>query len=228
MNNQDAGIFLEQSAASLSPNSYDIRIMSRRNFLRAGVVATAGIYLGTGEATAHAASDSTPAGKSSVLTQSVTDRDREYMRLAIHHMRQAGVVDKSGGPFGTVIVRDGKVLATAGNSVVRDHDPSAHAEVNAIREACRRLRTVDLSGSVLYSSCECCPMCYATAYWARISKIYYAAAWTDFDDLFDDANISRDMAKPYPQRLLAPQQILQGEAQKVWQEFRKIPDGPRY
>lgn len=122
------------------------------------------------------------------------------MRLAIRQMRRAGVVDKIGGPFGAVIARDGNVLAVAGNSVARDHDPSAHAEVNAIREACRRLGTVDLSGSVLYSSCECCPMCYATAYWARIGKIYYAAAWSDFDDLFADANIGRDMARPYPKR----------------------------
>jgi tRNA(Arg) A34 adenosine deaminase TadA len=159
---------------------------------------------------------------------SVTDKDRIYMREAICQMRQAGVVDKTGGPFGAVIVFDGKIIAAAGSTVMRDHDPSAHAEVNAIRQACRTLSTVDLSGAVLYTSCECCPMCYAAAYWARISKIYYAAAWSDYDDLFDDANINQDVAKPYSKRLLVPQQMLQEEAQKVCKEFREMPDGVRY
>ena len=157
-----------------------------------------------------------------------TEKDKEYMRMAIHMMREAGVVRKTGGPFGAVIVRGTQVLAVAGNSVIKDNDPSAHAEVNAIREACRKLGTYDLSGSVLYTSCECCPMCYATAYWARISKIYYAAAWNDYDDVFDDSNINNDIAKPYPQRLLVPEQILNEEAQKVWKEFRALPDGARY
>ena len=125
------------------------------------------------------------------------------MRQAIQMMRQAGVVDKTGGPFGAVIVRDGKVLATSGNSVVRDNDPSAHAEVNAMRIACRAVGSPNIPGAVLYSSCEPCPMCYATAYWARISKIFYAASWSDYTDLFDDTNIGQDMAKPYPQRTVA-------------------------
>lgn len=152
----------------------------------------------------------------------------DYMREAIRHMRQAGVVDKSGGPFGAVIVLNGTIVATAGNSVVKDHDPTAHAEINAIREACRRLGTVDLSGAILYTSCECCPMCYSAAYWARISKIYYAASWKDYDDLFDDLHIQLDIAKPYPERRLAPEQVLQKEAQEVWKEFRLVPDGARY
>ena len=83
-------------------------------------------------------------------------------------------------------------------------------------------------GATLFTSCECCPMCYATAYWARIDKIYYAAAWTDYADLFDDSNISIDMKKPYAQRVLHPEQMMQGEAQKVWLEFRKMPDRARY
>jgi guanine deaminase len=160
--------------------------------------------------------------------QPVTDQDREFMRQAIQLMRQAGVVDKTGGPFGAVLVRDGQVLSATGNSVMRDHDPSAHAEVNAIRAACRKVGSPNIPGAVLYSSCEPCPMCYSTAYWARISKIYYAASWTDYADLFDDSNISQDMSKPYPRRKVALQQILRDEAQKVWQEFRKLPDRARY
>lgn len=150
------------------------------------------------------------------------------MRQAIQLMREAGVETKSGGPFGCVIVKDGQVIGAAGNSVMRDHDPSAHAEMNAIRQACKTLQSVDLSGAVMYTSCECCPMCYATAYWARISKIYYAAAWQDYADLFDDANINDDLQLAYSQRRLAPQQILREEAAVVWEEFRKLPDGARY
>ena len=159
---------------------------------------------------------------------SVTDQDREHMRDAIRQMRQAGVIDKTGGPFGAVIVLDGKIIAVGGSTVMRDHDPSAHAEVNAIREACRTLGTVDLSGAILYTSCECCPMCYAAAYWARISKIFYAAPWADYDDLFDDSKIKQDLGRSNPERLLAPQQILREEADEVWKEFRQMPDGARY
>lgn len=157
-----------------------------------------------------------------------TEQDLLYMAEAIRLQREAGVISKTGGAFGAVIVKDGKVIAATGNSVIRDNDPTAHAEVNAIRAACRTLNSLDLSGAVLYTSCECCPMCYATAYWARISKIYYAAGWNDYDDLFDDSRISADIRLPYAERLLAPEQILQAEAQAVWKEFRDLPDGARY
>ena len=83
------------------------------------------------------------------------------MRLAISLMRQAGVVERTGGPFGAVVVRAGVVLAAAGNSVLRDRDSTAHAEINAIRQACRAIGSHDLSGAVLYASGECCPMCYS-------------------------------------------------------------------
>ena len=99
-----------------------------------------------------------------------SDQDQTLMREAIRLMRDAGVVNKTGGPFGAVVAKDGEVVAAAGNSVVRDLDPSAHAEVNAIRAACKKLGTWDLSGCVMYTSCECCPMCYATAYWAGFAR----------------------------------------------------------
>jgi len=143
-------------------------------------------------------------------------------------MRQAGVVDKTGGPFGAVIVHEGKVLSAAGNSVQRDSDPTAHAEVNAIREACRKVGQPHLKDAVMYASCEPCPMCYSTAYWARIGKIFYGASWDDYSDLFDDSNIQKDLNKPYTERQVAIQQILRPEAQLVWAEFRKVPDRARY
>jgi guanine deaminase len=148
------------------------------------------------------------------------DQDREHMRQL---MRKAGVIEKTGGPFGCVIVRDGEVLAATGNSVLKDNDPSAHAEVNAIRAACKKVNAPNLRGATMYTSCEPCPMCYSTAYWARVSKIYYAAAWTDYSDLFDDSNISMDMKKPYAERAVPVEPLMRNEAQKVWLEFRECP-----
>ncbi len=152
----------------------------------------------------------------------------EHMRQAIALMRQAGVVERSGGPFGAVVVRDGTVLGAAGNSVLRDHDPTAHAEVNAIRQACRTIGSHELRGAVLYSSGECCPMCYSAAFWARIEKVYYASHWSDYADLFDDARIHADLARPAGQRQLAPEPLLRQEALAVWQEFRELEGGARY
>ena len=157
-----------------------------------------------------------------------SDQDQTLMREAIRLMRDAGVVNKTGGPFGAVIAKDGQVVAAAGNSVVKDLDPSAHAEVNTIRAACKQLGTWDLSGCVMYTSCECCPMCYATAYWAGIRTVFYAAAWSDYSDLFSDQEINEDMQRAKDKREIKLTQILQGEAFDVWKEFRLLPDGARY
>jgi guanine deaminase len=157
-----------------------------------------------------------------------SEADQAFMRQAIAEMRRAGILERTGGPFGAVIVRDGRVLAATGNSVLRDNDPSAHAEMNAIRAACRAAGSPHLPGAVLYSSCEPCPMCYATAYWARIDRIYYAAGWDDYADLFDDLAINRDLACPYPERAVPLQQFERAGAQAVWQEFRALPDRAWY
>ena len=190
-------------------------VVHRRHFMAAATAITAA---GTTASPARAAS---PAGE-------VTEQDRAHMRQAIQLMRQAGVVDKTGGPFGAVIVRDGEILAASGNSVLRDNDPSAHAEVNAIRAACKKVGAPNLRGATMFTSCECCPMCYATAYWARLDRIYYAAAWTDYADLFDDSNISIDMQRPYAERAVKIAQLMQGDAQQVWLEYRNLPEKTRY
>src|SRR5580693_7961662 len=189
------------------------QMVPRRDFLASGVALFAAAS--AGEALAAA-------------PRTETDQDREHMRQAIELMRKAGVIEKTGGPFGCVIVRDGEVLAATGNSVLRDNDPSAHAEVNAIRAACKKVGSPHIAGATLYSSCEPCPMCYATAYWARLGKIYYAAAWTDYADLFDDLNINQDMKRPYADRTVRVAQIMRGDAQKVWAEYRKMSDRTRY
>lgn len=105
-------------------------------------------------------------------------------------------VAESGGPFGAVIVKDGKVLAEASNTVTRDMDPSAHAEVNAIRKACKTLKTHSLSGAEIYCSCEPCPMCLAAIYWARIEKIHFAASRFDAKAAgFDDETLYSELEK---------------------------------
>ncbi|MGH6739680.1 MAG: nucleoside deaminase, partial [Bradyrhizobium sp.] len=169
------------------------RVVPRRDFLASGVALLATASAGQALATAGS---------------TATDEDRAHMRQAIELMRKAGVVEKTGGPFGCVIVRDGQVLAATGNSVLRDNDPSAHAEVNAIRAACKKIGAPNIKGATMFTSCEPCPMCYSTAYWARVGKIYYAAAWTDYADLFDDSNISNDMKKAYAERVVPVEPLL--------------------
>ena len=100
----------------------------------------------------------------------ITEQDKEFMRQAIRLANES--VERGGGPFGAVIVKGGEIVAGSSNSVTIDNDPTAHAEVNTIREACRKLRTFDLSGCTIYTSCEPCPMCLGAIYWARISKIF--------------------------------------------------------
>ena len=139
-----------------------IRFSPRRGWriaavLTAGAAVLATTYAGS-EAWAQAAKVNAAA------KDAVTDQDRQHMAQAIELMRKAGVVDKTGGPFGAVVVLNGEVLSSSGNSVLRDNDPSAHAEVNAIRAACKKVGSPHVTGATLFSSCEPCPMCYATAH----------------------------------------------------------------
>ena len=200
----------------------NVSVTPRREFLQRGAAlltaSTAGIVSASAKETSA----------KSKLTSQVSQEDLSHMAEAIKLMRQAGVVDQTGGPFGCVIVRNGEVLAATGNSVIKDNDPSAHAEVNAIRAACKKIGNFHLDGATMFTSCECCPMCYATSYWARIGKIYYAAAWSDYNDLFDDSAISADIKKPKSQRAIPMVQIMQPEAQAVWKDYRKLPQKTRY
>ena len=208
----------KEVAASLDALFSSARVMERRDFLAAGAALMTAAVAGTGTAVAQTPAASRP----------ITDEDRKHMKEAVRLMRQAGVVDKTGGPFGAVIVRNGEVLAATGNSVLRDNDPSAHAEVNAIRMACKKVGAPNLKGATLYTSCEPCPMCYSTAYWARVDRILYSAAWSDYADLFDDSNISNDMKKPYAERQVPVAQLMPEDAQAVWLEYRKMPEKTRY
>ena len=129
-----------------------------------------------------------------------------------------------GGPFGALVVRDGTIIGEGANSVTRECDPTAHAEVIAIRMACRHEQQFHLNGCVLYTSCEPCPMCLATAYWARISKIYYAAtAETAAAAGFADAFIYEQFRLPHEERSIAMTQVPHVGADRAFQDWDKLP-----
>jgi len=124
------------------------------------------------------------------------------------------------GPFGAVVVRDGEVVGRGHNRVTADLDPTAHAEIVAIRDACRRLGTFSLAGCEMYASCEPCPMCLAAIYWARLDRLYYAATRQDAANAgFDDALIYAELARPPGQRSIPAVQILRDEAVPVLQAW---------
>lgn len=144
-----------------------------------------------------------------------------FMQLAIQESLE-NVVSGNGGPFGAVIVKNGEIIATGTNAVTRLNDPTAHAEVMAIREACRKLGTFQLEGCEIYTSCEPCPMCLGAIYWARPAKLFYANTKEDAAAIgFDDKFIYDEIAVPIAERKLFTKQIpLQTsiEAFKAWQK----------
>ena len=148
----------------------------------------------------------------------------EAIRLSRIKMRA-----NCGGPFGAVIVRRGKIIARGWNQVTSANDPTAHAEVMAIRAACRKLGTFELTGCELYASCEPCPMCLAAIYWARLDKVYFGATRRDAARIdFDDALIYREIAKPVSRRRIPSQNLLRTEARKVFTEWAQKTDKTPY
>ena len=156
-----------------------------------------------------------------------TEQDAKMMRQAIALATES--VRNGGGPFGAVITRDGEIIAQASNSVTIDTDPTAHAEVNAIRKACRKLGTFDLSGCKIYTSCEPCPMCLGAIYWAHIDTIYYGNNRRDAADIgFDDDFIYKEIEKPMLQRSTPIRQLLQAEALSSFMEWKDKADKTEY
>lgn len=151
----------------------------------------------------------------------------DFMRQAI--ALAVGNVKNGGGPFGAVIVKDGRVVATGVNRVVPDNDPTAHAEVNAIRAACVKMGTFNLSGCVLYTSCEPCPMCLGAIYWAHIDKIYYGATQYDAAAVdFDDSFIYRELELKPAERNKPVENILHNEALAPFDAWRSKADKVEY
>jgi len=151
----------------------------------------------------------------------------EFMSRAIE-LSKRNMETNAGGPFGAVIVKDGKIIGEGWNQVTSTNDPTAHAEVQAIRNACKNLNTFDLHGAEIYTSCEPCPMCLSAIYWARLGKIYYANTKKDAAAInFDDDFIYQEIPKPYPQRSIPLVPLMREEALqifKIWeQKVDKIP-----
>lgn len=148
----------------------------------------------------------------------------EFMRIAIR-LSEENIVKGLGGPFGAVIVKDGKLVAKSANTVVPENDPTAHAEIATIRLACKTLGTYDLSGCVLYTSCEPCPMCLGAVYWAHLDKMYYGNTKKDAAEIgFDDDFIYREMDLKPEDRKLKAESLLRIEAQKafkIWDEHEQ-------
>lgn len=152
----------------------------------------------------------------------------DHMRRAIR-LAEENAASGNGGPFGAVIVKDGKVVAEGSNTVTVDNDPTAHAEVTAIRRACAVLGTFDLSGCELYTSCEPCPMCLAACYWAHVSKVFYSAGREDAADAgFDDEMIYVEVAKQLNERKLPFVQLLPEEGLRPFMLWKSNPDKIRY
>ncbi len=154
--------------------------------------------------------------------------DEKFMRRAIalsrEHM-EAG----HGGPFGAVVVKDGVIVGEGWNQVTSANDPTAHAEVMAIRDAGQRLGTHDLGGAVIYTSCEPCPMCLAAIYWARLGCIYYANSRADAAAIgFDDALLYDEIATPLEKRTLPMVCLLGEEAYRVLDRWTAKPDKKPY
>lgn len=142
----------------------------------------------------------------------MTDQKKEFMREAIRlsiEKMEAGY----GGPFGAVVVRNGEIIARGYNNVLATNDPTAHAEVDAIRKACQALGTYQLTDCEVYTSCEPCPMCLGAIYWARPSKVYYANTKTDAAQIgFDDQFIYEELEKNLSERFIPMEQLLREEA----------------
>ncbi len=153
--------------------------------------------------------------------------EKEFMQRAVQ--LSIDNIEKGGGPFGAVIVKDGEIIAEAANSVTLTHDPTAHAEVNAIRKAAQKLGTHDLSGCEIYTSCEPCPMCLGAIYWAHLDKIYYGNTKTDAENIgFNDSFIYDEIALPKEQRKLKAVQLLPQEAIKAFKAWEDKEDKIEY
>lgn len=149
---------------------------------------------------------------------------REAIRLSVHQMR-AG----KGGPFGAVVVRRGRIVGRGWNRVTSDNDPTAHAEISAIRAACRKLRTFKLDDCELYTSCEPCPMCLAAIYWARIKRVFFGNTRKDAARIaFDDDFLYREVARPLVKRSLPMKQLLRSEALAAFVEWSVKADKIAY
>lgn len=154
--------------------------------------------------------------------------DLKFMRMAINIARE-GMRRKAGGPFGAVVVKDGEITGKSSNEVTSLNDPTAHAEMQAIRKACQHLGHFQLTGCDLYTSCEPCPMCLGAIYWARPENVFYGALHSDAAKIsFDDQFIYEEIRKRDVERSIPMQQYLRQEAIEVFDEWENMENKIRY
>jgi len=151
----------------------------------------------------------------------------EFMKRAIELSIES--VNKGGGPFGSVIIKDNKIISEGYNKVTTNNDPTAHGEIVAIREACKKLKNFNLSDCELYSTCEPCPMCLSAIYWSRINKIYYANTREDAQKIdFDDSLIYSELQKNINKRKIQMIQMMRNEALEAFELWDKKIDKVKY
>lgn len=157
----------------------------------------------------------------------MTETDRKFMRQAIDLSIEN--VRNGGGPFGAVIVRNGEVVATGVNNVVPHCDPTAHAEVTAIRKACQKVGDFKLDGCTIYTSCEPCPMCLSAIYWSGIERIFYGNTKQDAEDInFSDKFIYDELALPMTERRVPAVNIMREEALEAFRDWEDKSDKVEY
>lgn len=158
----------------------------------------------------------------------MADSDIQFMKRAID-LAQDGMDKNQGGPFGAVIVKDGKIIGEGNNRVTSTNDPTAHAEVVAIREACKHLNSFQLDGCIIYTSCEPCPMCLGAIYWARPEKVFYACTKKDAAEInFDDQFIYEELDLKIQDRKIPFIQISQPEGKIVFRNWKNKTDKTAY
>ena len=158
----------------------------------------------------------------------MTEQDEFFMRRAIE-LAQKGIETNAGGPFGAVIVKNGEIVGEGWNQVTSTNDPTAHAEVVAIRRACENLNTFQLDGCTIYASCEPCPMCLGAIYWARPAKLLYAATHEDAAQIgFDDQFIYEEIERHPAERRIKTDTLLREEGLKVFQNWAEKADKTEY
>lgn len=156
--------------------------------------------------------------------------DERFMKRAIELSNHAAFVEKSGGVFGAVIVKEGKIIGEGYNQVIKNSDPTWHAEMHAIREACKNEKTPHIEGAILYTSSEPCPMCLAACYWAHVEKIYYASTVQDALQYgnFKDLDYYSEIRKPQNERKISLRELMRKEAVVVWEKFSCMKDRVYY
>jgi len=152
----------------------------------------------------------------------------KFMQAAID-LSITGMTNNEGGPFGAVVVKNGEIVGRGNNKVTSSNDPTAHAEVTAIRDACKNLNTFQLDGCVIYTSCEPCPMCLGAIYWARPDKVYFACTKKDAADAgFDDDFIYREIELAFDERSIVFEQLMREEAQLAFNQWKEKEDKKAY